>query len=122
MRKHEAERIVTIAGARASECLDYTGLPLASLDALARRFMLGATKHGRDNYRKALGDPEYIRARLSHVIRHAFTLAAKLDGRQEWDDDDDIGAIMWGAMFLAESRNSFPEHFEPKGKDPEFTS
>lgn len=119
MRDHESEEIITTAsGARASACEDYTGIPLSALDALARRHAIGAAKHGRDNYRKGMGDPEYVRARLSHIVRHALTLAAKLDGREPWSEDDDIGAILWGGMFLAEARATHPELFR-SGLDPE---
>lgn len=112
MRIHEVEEVVTTeSGARASACHDYTGIPLSALDALAKRQELGATKHGRDNYRKGLGDPGYIRARLSHIIRHAITLAAKMDGREAWGADDDIGAMLWGGMFMAEARKHSPELF-----------
>ncbi len=112
-RNHDGEKVVTTqSGARASECHDYTAIPLSTLNALARRQELGAKKHGRDNWRQGLGDPEYVKARLSHVIRHAFTLAAKLDGRQPWDGDDDLGAILWGGMFLAEAQAVSPAMFE----------
>lgn len=122
MRKHDEEDIVTMAsGARASACHDYTGIPLSALDAIATRQALGASKHGRDNYRQGLSDPEYIRARLSHIIRHSFALAEKLDGREPWGEDDDIGAIAWGAMFLAEARKASPKVFcehatKPRGE------
>jgi hypothetical protein len=116
MRDHVNEEIVTAAsGARSSKCLDYTGIPLSTLDALAERQMLGAEKHGRNNYRKGLDDRDYTLARLSHVIRHAATLAAKMDGREPWNEDDDIGAILWGGMFLAEARSVHPEFFRGEG-------
>lgn len=111
-RKHDQEEIVIASsGARASACPDFTAIPKSAITALAERIDLGAAKHGRDNYRKGLADKEYIRARLSHVIRHAFTLAAKLDGREPWNEDDDIGALLWGGMFLAEARDANPEMF-----------
>ena len=83
-------------GVGTSHCPDFSQIPLEALVSLARRYELGAKKHGKDNWRPGIKDKSYCIERLNHVINHAFTLIGKLEGRIENDGDDDAGAILWG--------------------------
>jgi hypothetical protein len=93
-------------------------VPYGALVRLARRFELGAAKHGTDNYRQGLSDPEYVLERCAHVIRHASRLAGKLRGYLPLDAEDDAAAIAWGGAFLCESRLCDPAPETP-AKSPE---
>jgi hypothetical protein len=97
--------VVHKSGASSSYCSDYTQIPLEAMTALADRFALGAIKHGRGNWRGGLPDKDYVRERLNHIIRHAMTLQAKLEGLLPWDEDDDAGALIWGGCFAVCAQN-----------------
>jgi len=113
-RNHEQEEKVIIAGASSSACLDFAQIPFEALRVLGERYALGQIKHGRHNWRKGLHNKEYVLARASHLIQHAFKLANQLDGTMPWDEDDNIGAILWGGAFMAEARRLHPEFFQPE--------
>lgn len=80
-------------------------VPHHALVRLAARYELGAAKHGRDNWRKGLGDIEYLRDRISHAIEHAYKLLDDLDCFERdgtLPSDDNAGALMWGGAFACE--------------------
>lgn len=90
-----------VSGAKSSGSLSrYDLIPREALESLARRFTLGSVKYGDFNYVKGLRDKEYIVDRINHIFKHLQALVApRTEGEQE---DDNIGAILWGAAFLAE--------------------
>lgn len=104
-RTHENEaKTVSLSGATSSALAAYDQLPYLAMARLAERYKLGELKHGRDNWRKGLGDKQYVLGRLGHVIHHALKAIAIIEGRIEDDGDDNAGAIMWGGAFLAEAQ------------------
>lgn len=90
--KHES-------GATSSYCPDFAQIPVLALIRLAKRFELGAKKHGRKNYMGGVHDKSYVIERLNHVIHHCYKLIQKLEGDLPFDKDDDAGGIMWGGAF-----------------------
>ena len=97
------DKIVTKCGATSSYCPDFGQIPMDALIRLAKRYENGEAKHGRDNWRKGLGDPSYVIGRLNHAIYHSLKLINKLEGKVEWNGDDDAGAIMWAGAFAVEA-------------------
>lgn len=78
-------------------------IPHGALMRLARRFELGAAKHGMDNYRQGLNEHEYVLERCAHILNHTYRLIGKLRGYIPQDGEDDAAAVMWGGAFLCES-------------------
>ena len=80
----------------------YDLIPKAALDALARRFELGAAKHGENNWRA--GGEAFRKSRISHLMQH---LAAYAEHGN--DGDENTAAIIWGAAVLChfEAQNPF---------------
>lgn len=65
------------SGARSSEeAPRYDLIEPAFLDAVARRMAQGAASHGERNYLSGVGDPEFVRDRLNHLVGHVLKLAA----------------------------------------------
>lgn len=93
------DKIIHASGAASSYCPDLTQIPYEGLEAIAKRFEFGAAKYGRGNWKNGIPDKTYCIERLNHIVRHAYSLAQKLEGTKPWDDDDDAGAIAWGGVF-----------------------
>lgn len=81
-------------------------IPRVALEILAKRYTIGAVKHGDFNYRKGFHDKAFIIDRINHLVEHLGALLCPKDS-DEWDDDN-IGAILWAAAFLAEVRQADP--------------
>lgn len=65
------------SGAKSSEeAPRYDLIEPAFLDAVARRMAQGAASHGERNYLSGVGDPEFVRDRLNHLVGHVLKLAA----------------------------------------------
>lgn len=85
-------------------------IPLNALIALANRFQLGKEKYKDKAWdvlnpnQEGLKDEDWIIARASHIIYHAYKYIAKLRGLIPEDNDDDAGAIMWGGCCLSEAK------------------
>lgn len=69
-------------------------IPTEALRAVARRFEDGATKYGKDNWRKGIPMSRYI----DSIYRHLW---AYMDGDAT---EDHGGAVIWNAMCLVETR------------------
>lgn len=69
----------------------YYLIPKAALDALARRFTLGAEKHAQDNYKK--GDSDFANERLNHLWEHLTSFT-------ETRTQGDLDAIICNAAML----------------------
>lgn len=92
-------------GATTSKCHDFGQIPYSALVLLAKRFEFGGLKHGRDNWKKGLGNLKYALERINHIINHCYYLSSQLDSGIDLSEDtieDNIGAILWGGAFLAE--------------------
>ena len=68
-------------------------IPTEALRAVAKRFEDGATKYGRDNWRKGIPLSRYV----DSLYRHLW---AYMDGDTS---EDHGGAIIWNAMCLVET-------------------
>lgn len=79
-------------------------IPISALRAVAKRFEDGATKYGRDNWKKGIPVSRYIDA----LYRHLWQLMEGCKG------EDHGGAVIWNAMCLVETldaieRGELPE-------------
>lgn len=77
----------------------------------ARRIQRGLVKgYPRDNWKRGLGEVEYIRERVCHGFEHFLRL---MDGSKDGDDNiqGNIDAINWCGMFMAEAYRSHPDVF-----------
>jgi hypothetical protein len=75
----------------------YDLIPPEAEAALARRFGLGAQRHGESNWKH--GGVEFIKATINHMKAHFNSI---LDGRGRDDAllQDDLDALIWGAAAL----------------------
>jgi hypothetical protein len=86
------DKITHPSGATSSRIDErYDLIPYAAMEAMARRFALGAKKHGADNYKK--GDADYARERLNHLWKHLALFS-------ETGKAEDLDAIICNAAIL----------------------
>lgn len=69
-------------------------IPIEALMSVAKRFEDGATKYGRDNWKKGIPLSRYV----DSLYRHLWAFM------REEDDEDHGGAVIWNAMCLIETR------------------
>jgi hypothetical protein len=107
VRNHLAEEKTAFEGGatRSAKTARYDLVPAEGTRAIAERYGVGAVKHGDNNWKQ--GGVEFIKATISHVYGHLDNLKATA-GQAE---DDDIGAIGWGATALAWFRVHTPEDY-----------
>lgn len=101
----EAKTVYESNATRSVKDERYDLIPPEILTALARRFALGASKHGEDNWKS--GGAEFIRSCINHLFAHYVSL---LTNGQDHGDDD-VGAMIWNAGVLAWFREHKPEEF-----------
>lgn len=77
----------------ADDKLDYTLVPIESMDRLVRHYMNGLKKYGRDNWKK-LSLPEDIKRYEQSMYRHLMQYLAG------FHDEDHLAAVAWNAMCL----------------------
>ena len=82
-------------------------IPVAALQAVSRRFEDGATKDGKDNWRKGIPLSRYV----DSLYRHLWSFM------QGDLSEDHGGAVIWNAMCLVETRKmidngDLPEHLD----------
>ena len=83
------------SGASSSEVKPrYDLIPPEALEALGKRFALGARTHGDRNYEKGANDPAFVTDRYNHLIEHAIK-AANGD-----TSEDHLGAVLCNAAML----------------------
>lgn len=80
----------------------YDLIPTWALQRIARRFELGAAKYGVDNWKKGLGDREFILDRINHAIDHLLIIRDRIrsGGIQIPTGDDDAAAVVLNAIFV----------------------
>lgn len=82
----------------ADDKLDYTLIPIKSLNRLANHYMNGARKYGIDNWKK-LSTPADIKRYQQSMLRHLMQyLEAHESGTPM--DEDHLSAVAWNAMCL----------------------
>lgn len=86
---------------------------------LARRYELGLEKYSEDNWKKGLHDPAFILDRANHMLEHAHRAVERLrlylnnyKSPQECMDDD-LAAVIWGAIFLMAAEEARPAAVPP---------
>lgn len=65
-------------------------IPIASLRAVSRRFEDGASKYGRDNWKKGIPLSRYIDSLYRHLWQYM----------DKDTTEDHLGAVIWNAMCL----------------------
>lgn len=92
---------VAASGAKSSERKpDYHLVPFGVfLRRLAARYSAGSEKYGKGNWRRGLGDQEYVMERANHTLEHLLKAMDDFD-RGVTTGDDDLAAVIWGAIFL----------------------
>lgn len=106
-REHLQEPKATFEGGstRSEKSERYDLVPVEIDEALARRFGLGASKHGPHNWKG--GGADFIASCLNHLRGHYVSLMKN----GPFHSDDDIGAMLWNAGVLAWFRVHKPEEF-----------
>ena len=92
------EKVIFKSGASRSEYKPaYHHIPASALRRLAQRYALGIEKHGEHNWLRGGTDRHYLSQVFNHIIDH---LLLYRDGVN--NDDDHLGAAMWGIAALCE--------------------
>ena len=96
-------------GVKSTKIPRYELIPMSLLDCAALIFEKGIVKKGDGawnaltlNKEEALKDKDFVIERLSHVIKHAYSAIRKVQDGNEWEGEEDAGAIAFGAAVLAE--------------------
>ena len=71
-------------------------IPVEPLTRLARRYSLGASKYGENNWKK--GMPTSVI--YNHIVAHLTNWNEHRDTKSRINDDDDLAAVAWGVMAL----------------------
>jgi hypothetical protein len=66
---------------------------------LADRYALGLQKYSEDNYERGINDREFVLDRANHMLEHAHKAVNALR-KDLISVDDDLAAVLWGAIFL----------------------
>jgi len=101
-RYHAKEELVDMGTGATRSKMDtaYHMVPREGLDAIAKRYALGAEKHGIGNWK--LGMPWNVM--WDHVFAHMMNLRDRLERGERFNDefhDDDVGAIAWAMTAMA---------------------
>lgn len=79
-------------------------IPIDALRAVAKRFEDGATKYGRDNWRKGIPLSRYV----DSLYRHLWQLM------EDDQAEDHGGAVIWNAMCLIQTKKWIDDGRLPK--------
>lgn len=92
----------------------YHLIPAYALERIARRFELGASKYGEDNWKIGAHDKPFILDRINHAIEHLLYLTKLVKSDTKGRTlDDDAAAVVLNAIFVMEWQEQFdaPERF-----------
>lgn len=101
LRKHSNENKVTLGGGgtRSAGCPPYHLVPLDGLERTAKRFALGAEKHGAFNWLQSVQTRQDAFIWCQEALNH---MQAHLSKLQKGDTSDDhLGAIGWAQSVIA---------------------
>lgn len=87
---------------KSSEVLPYDLVPPVLFEEVARRFALGLKKYGRDNWRKGLADPDYLRDRANHAMQHLLNYMHNLNNGEDFAIEN-LAAVGWAVAVLLEA-------------------
>lgn len=90
------------SGARSSAAPRYDLVPRVLLDAVERRFALGAKKYGDNQWRAGLRDPEFLRERANHALTHLLNYIYGTDNGED-SPEDNLAAVGWAVAVLLEA-------------------
>ena len=96
------EMISFSSGARSSAAPRYDLVPRVLLDAVERRFALGAKKYGDNQWRAGLHDPEFLRERANHALTHLLNYIYGTDNGED-SPEDNLAAVGWAVAVLLEA-------------------
>ena len=97
--RENEDKFVSDCGATSSKLkLRFDLVPEVFNVRIARRYTIGAEKHGEYNYRKGLTDAKYLQERIAHLRQHLSDFL--LNGNT---NDDNLAAIGWCVSFLMEA-------------------
>lgn len=99
----EGDLVKGVSGATSTRLDEsWSLIPFAALQAIARRFWIGAQKHAPRNWERAIvaKDEDFAERRLDHLLRHAALFA-------EFRRQEDLDAIGCNFAMLA--------HFKANG-------
>lgn len=99
LKKH----IVFASGAQRSEVKPaYDQIVPEFIEGLAKRLAAGQIKYSRDNWKRGVGDKEWIRQVYSHLMQHLLDeWAMKPDDTDgNYDGYGNLDAIAWNVMVL----------------------
>lgn len=100
----KTDKFVTPSGATSSEGAPrFDQIPLDALTEVAKRYGLGANKHGEFNWVFGIGDEVFETDRYNHAIYHLQKYWAKRMDFVDADDDtaiSDLAAAAWGCLTL----------------------
>lgn len=96
------EMISFSSGARSSAAPRYDLVPRVLLDAVERRFALGAKKYGDNQWRAGLRDPEFLRERANHALTHLLNYIYGTDNGED-SPEDNLAAVGWAVAVLLEA-------------------
>lgn len=108
--KISQEEKVQFKSATSSKIPRFEYIPLCALEDLANRFSLGHEIHGPQAFnalqnQEALDDIEWVKARLAHVIHHAYKVLNEITYNNGVMTDGHAGAIMFGGAILSAWQN-----------------
>lgn len=111
IRRASTGKLVDLAGGKgsSSKIPRFDLIPRSALVKLANRLELGLERHKEKSWNaqsankfEVENSPDFVIARVAHVIDHATKMMDKLLGLSPIDGDDDASAIMWGGTFLTQ--------------------
>jgi hypothetical protein len=96
---------------RSPKSIDLTLIPKSAVLAMGRRLTLGASRHGRNNWRK--GGEEFRRATITHLMDHLLDYIENGNATEANTD-----AIICNAAFLCEyeDRKAYDPNEDPGGE------
>lgn len=78
----------------------YHLIPYALFAArLAERYRIGRDRYGEGNWQRGLDDRDYVLDRANHTLEHLVSAIDQIR-RGVRGPDDDLAAVIWGAIFL----------------------
>lgn len=88
------------------EALPFWQVPLSIEESIARR--IKKSQHETFNWRRGLGDVEFIRDRAGHALEHLKALTMGKFDEEDKTHQDHIDALSWFCMFINEAMRLHP--------------
>lgn len=105
------------SGAKSSPAPRYDLVPRILLDAVERRFALGAEKYGERQWEAGLRDPKFLRERANHALTHLLNYIHGTDNGED-SPMDNLAAVGWGVAVLLRAEQVKADGPKPGGIVP----